>query len=171
MSPGSAAPLRSRSTARRVCALLGLLWVVSSVVACGKNIGDPCHTALDCNISATRLCDRTQPGGYCTIASCETGTCPTDSVCVKFRPDVNRLSTTYCMYQCDDADDCRTDQGYRCISAADFGAHGEAKVLDHPSRFCAIHNPPAVLPMTPVDDAGTGNISLPPDDAGLISGG
>jgi hypothetical protein len=138
----------------RVLWLFPLLVLVAS--GCGQNIGDACETALDCSSQGSRLCDRTQPGGYCTIRGCERGTCPDNSVCVKFRPAQERLAVTYCMYECDENSDCRDDDGYRCTSASGFsGASGEAEILGSASqRICA------AKPRTPVD-AGAPIMSMP----------
>lgn len=100
----------------------------------------------------------TQPGGYCTLAACQPGNCPSDSVCVTFwqntsessadttQGDRNRLSTNYCMRKCDERSDCRDDEGYDCVMAKEFGVDGEASVegmSDSKQRFCAvrIHEP------------------------------
>jgi hypothetical protein len=111
-------------------------------IGCAPEIGDDCGTALDCSAQGSRECDRTQPGGYCTIAGCEDGTCPSEAVCVKFRPSAERLAVTYCMYKCGDRSDCRG--GYQCTSATDFGIPGDAEILGPPAqRFCSI---PASMP-------------------------
>src|SRR5262245_26278271 len=109
-----------------LCALLAL-----GLLACAPEVGDDCKTALDCSSQGSRLCDRTQPGGYCTIRGCEPGTCPEEAVCVKFRPSEERLAVTYCMRKCDDNGDCRSDEDYRCVAARDFGVDGvlEAEIL------------------------------------------
>ena len=112
---------------------------------CAPEIGDDCGSALDCSAQGSRLCDRTQPGGYCTIQGCEKGTCPDEAVCVKFRPSQERLAVTYCMFKCGDRSDCRG--GYSCTSADDFGSPGDAEILGHASqRFCSI---PASMPVGP----------------------
>lgn len=123
---------------------------------CAPKIGDSCSTALDCSAQGSRLCDRTQPGGYCTIQGCEENTCPGEAVCVKFRPEQERLAVTYCMRKCSDHSDCRG--GYECTSASSFGNTGDAEVLGRSSqRFCSI---PATMPKAqpdtshPVDDGG-----------------
>jgi hypothetical protein len=133
----------------------GLLYVMLFIasmlgVACAPEIGDSCETALDCSASGTRLCDRTQPEGYCTLDSCEQGTCPEEAVCVQFGrgrdgTTLDRLSRSYCMYKCDERDDCRPDEGYDCFSARTFGASNEALVLGSAAqKFCA--------PLAPVDN-------------------
>ena len=161
--------------------LMALLCCVSCLIACAPEIGDDCHTSLDCSSSGTRLCDRTQPYGYCTLQGCEEGTCPEEAVCVKFSPGKDRLSTTYCMYKCDDSSDCRDDQGYECLRAMAkgknpealsdpnaFGSGIEAEVLGSASqKFCAYRSE---LPL-PVPDAGT-NMSMPSeDDGGAVTSG
>jgi hypothetical protein len=150
--------------------VLWLFLIVLAASACGQNIGDACESALDCSSQGSRLCDQTQPNGYCTIRGCEKGTCPDNSVCVKFRPAQERLAVTYCMYECDEDSDCRNDEGYQCARASDFGtsggsgtapalrggaSFGEAEILGNSSqRFCA------AKPKTPVD-AGAPMMSMP----------
>ncbi|HKP58285.1 MAG TPA: hypothetical protein VJV78_16270 [Polyangiales bacterium] len=127
--------------------------------ACSPEIGDSCGTALDCSASGTRLCDDTQPGGYCTLEGCEQDTCPPESICVKFGKvidgvPVDRLARSFCMYKCDGDSDCRNGDGYSCFYAGcpkgskdcseepifGAGASGstEAKILGNESqKFCA----------------------------------
>lgn len=130
---------------------------------CAPEIGDDCKTSLDCSSQGSRLCDRTQPHGYCTLQGCEPGTCPDDSVCVKFRPEQERLAATFCMARCSDDGDCRSDEGYRCTSAREFGERdaGEAEILGRPEQaFCSA---PPVMPEP--------ELSLPPRDAGVDAAG
>lgn len=138
-----------------LCALAAI------AVGCAPAIGDDCESALDCSSQGSRQCDRTQPGGYCTIAGCERGTCPEDSVCVRFRPALERIATTYCMAECEEDDDCRDDEGYRCTSQTEFSG-GLAEVLDgRRKRFCSI---PLLMSLPRArDDAGMS--SEPPPDA------
>lgn len=123
----------------------GRLSFISAVLAltcnaCAPEIGDECESDLDCSAQGSRPCDRTQPGGYCTIQGCEPGTCPEESVCVKFRPNIERLAATYCMYRCEDNGDCRSGGGYRCLSGHEFGNPGDAIVNDKnpDAKFCAV---------------------------------
>jgi hypothetical protein len=123
--------------------------MVSSLSGCTRGIGDGCETALNCSASASRLCDRTQPGGYCTLAGCQEGSCPDEAVCVTFwrntdrsEVDRNRLSVNYCMRKCDDRSDCRDDDGYVCVNGDQFGFGKEATVEGHPTqKFCAAESP------------------------------
>lgn len=134
-------------------ALLISAFIALACNACAPEIGDECETDLDCSAQGSRPCDRTQTGGYCTIAGCEQGTCPEEAVCVKFRPTVERQASTFCMLRCGSDGDCRSSEGYRCFAAEDFGSQCamdevEATVLDGDSKkFCA-------LEITSVPDAG-----------------
>src|SRR5262245_36081708 len=97
----------------------------AALAGCTPEIGDECTTSIDCSQQGDRLCDTTQPGGYCTIFNCEPDTCPEDeSVCVAFdfeldpachdlnATDWARFGRTFCMAVCDDDSDCR--DGYIC---------------------------------------------------------
>jgi hypothetical protein len=61
-----------------------LLLLALVVAACGHKIGDSCTVSTDCASDGTRVCDTLSPGGACTIAGCDFGTCPEDSICVRF---------------------------------------------------------------------------------------
>src|SRR5258705_13828561 len=54
----------------------------SLAVGCSPKIGDKCSVSTDCSVQGDRLCDPTQPGGYCTVFNCEPDRCPDESVCV-----------------------------------------------------------------------------------------
>ena len=56
------------------------------VPACGKEIGDPCSTNVDCLQDGTRDCDLSQPGGYCTVNGCDEKFCPSEAVCIRIFP-------------------------------------------------------------------------------------
>lgn len=59
------------------------LWAVLAA-GCGKEIGDDCIVSSDCSPTGDRICVDPQVGGYCTIQGCDLGTCPEESVCVRF---------------------------------------------------------------------------------------
>lgn len=59
--------------------LLGLL-----AAGCGKEIGDECSVAPDCDPDLSRTCDISSAGGYCTVLGCDHDSCPENSVCVRF---------------------------------------------------------------------------------------
>ena len=105
-------------------ALLAALFALALATAlgatgCAPDIGDSCDTSVNCDVNGTRICDLAQPGGYCTVEYCESGTCPAGSVCVQFEPTPSRLARTWCMASCTDDSDCRTDEGYGCRAVTD----------------------------------------------------
>jgi hypothetical protein len=102
-----------------VCVLAG---------ACGRKIGDKCRDAIDCNNEdITRTCDPSQPGGYCTIEGCDEKSCPGDSVCIRFFPDMKYLDKL-----CVTGDPKSCDPNELCIAypppavAADAGSEADA---------------------------------------------
>jgi hypothetical protein len=105
---------------------------------CKPEIGDECQVSTDCSNVGDRLCDTTQPGGYCTIFNCEPGTCPEEAICVAFKtstsaacPDPQggtRLQRTFCMRNCDDNSDCRG--GYKCTDLKNPENPWGAKIVE-----------------------------------------
>lgn len=81
--------------------------------SCSKEIGDPCSSNVDCG--SNRICDTSQPGGYCTISPCRPGDCPSGSECIEFEPQIS-----YCMESCSDSSQCR--KGYVCVKG--FSKYG-----------------------------------------------
>jgi len=63
-APTSGARLGSRRSAARGLAALGIALTALVALGCQPEIGDSCHTSVDCSQSGNRLCDVTQPGGY-----------------------------------------------------------------------------------------------------------
>ncbi len=87
-----------------ICSLMASL-------GCEPEIGDNCTTNSECSMQGDRVCDRTQPGGYCLMIDCDPDTCPGESVCVEFLEE--RKARKFCMRHCGSDGDCRDD--YRCI--------------------------------------------------------
>jgi hypothetical protein len=93
-------------------------------LACSPQIGKKCSISTDCSQLGDRLCDSTQPGGYCTVFNCEPDSCP-NAICVGFDPTLDpacgtaangrppRFERTFCLAQCSSTSDCR-DQ-YECV--------------------------------------------------------
>ncbi len=105
----------------------------AALCACTPEIGDECSTSVDCSQQGDRLCDITQPNGYCTVFNCEPDTCPEDDgVCVAFSYELDpvckelddgrwsRFERTFCMKQCEDDGDCRS--GYTCMDPRERSA-------------------------------------------------
>ncbi len=122
---------------QRGSAVLPRYTVVASVVACSAavfalasctpEIGDKCVISTDCSIRGERLCDTSQPGGYCTQLNCRANACPEDEgTCVLFNgslpgcgfddrsgPSGSRVGRSFCVAQCTSDADCRS--GYSCV--------------------------------------------------------
>lgn len=128
-------------------------WILGSfawfAIGCGPAIGDDCKSSIDCSSQNNRVCDRQQPGGYCTLLGCENDSCPNDAICVTFRPEPERLSVRWCMAACDVTGDCRDDEGYACRTAQQLNAVNPdeplvASVSYRPNaKFCVV--PPQKL--------------------------
>ena len=139
----------------RLVLVLGLL---AGGLGCKPKIGEDCATSIDCSLSGDRLCDITQPGGYCTVFNCEPNLCPDDSVCVAFSegtcstPSVStRFRRTFCMRSCEDEGDCRGG-AYHCIDPAGDESRRIVDVNPPSPRICALPSSNSAPP-TPPDPA------------------
>jgi hypothetical protein len=115
---------------RSTLALLALSALAAHASGCAPRIGDGCYSQTNCSINGDRVCDITQPGGYCTVFDCSPDTCPDDSVCVRFEPDTARLSRNVCMRRCSSNGDCRTDKGYQCVGNETGEQRGDGGVSE-----------------------------------------
>src|SRR5215470_2614389 len=120
--------------------LLGCLGIVSG---CSPKIGDKCTVSTDCSAQGDRLCDPTQPGGYCTIFNCEPNGCPDEAVCVAFNePSCSspaiamRFQRTFCMFVCKSNDDCRS--GYTCLDTANDPARQVVDQNPQSTKICTV---------------------------------
>lgn len=117
----------------RPTATAWLILALAALAGCQPEIGDKCTTSVDCSVAGDRLCDNTQPEGYCTIFNCEPNACPDgEGACVAFNPELDpacgiinetkppRFERTFCMKDCDDNSDCR--DGYECVAPASRNA-------------------------------------------------
>jgi uncharacterized membrane protein YgcG len=155
-------------------------------VGCKPKIGDKCTVSTDCSQLGDRLCDTTQPDGYCTVFNCEPDTCPTDGdgVCVAFFPQLDpacgmsssgswpRFERTFCMRGCEDDSDCRAD--YVCAAPSDRNA----QIVDTVPAAQKVCIPAAGLPLPQstarpaICDPGPADASVPPAwDGGATSAG
>ena len=167
---------------------------------CQPEIGDSCTTSVDCAATGDRICDVTQPGGYCTIFNCEPGTCPEEAACIGYNGSPStapgcldprggsRFQRSFCMRTCGGDGDCRS--GYSCVT---ISAETGAVVLESgqaTARVCMV-SPPAIsgaqmdassevctgsdemVPLPPGPDAGGqgGNAGASGGGAGGMSGG
>ena len=122
---------------------LGRLFVLGviafAMLGCKPQIGDSCKLSTDCSVTGDRLCDTSQPDGYCTIFNCEFGTCPGESACIEFHPGSNapsppsvstsRFARRFCIATCGQASDCRS--GYVCVDPKDR----DARMLDNNASY------------------------------------
>jgi hypothetical protein len=141
---------------------------VAAASGCSPKIGDKCSVSTDCSQAGDRLCDPTQPDGYCTVFNCEPNGCPDDSLCVSFN-DVScsnaamsmRFQRTFCMATCQKNGDCRS--GYVCLDTTNDAVRQVVDVNPSTRSICAVQ-PVTTAPMS--DPA----VCLPPD-GGTGAGG
>ena len=112
--------------------------------ACAPKIGDSCSSSRDCSNVGNRVCDTSQPGGYCTVQGCNPDTCPEKAVCVEFRFDPPRLAQTWCRERCNKHEDCRTRAGYCCVKPSNIDQCGQydPNTADPLARITDLENQP-----------------------------
>lgn len=94
--------------------------------ACKPEIGDKCMLSTDCSTRGDRLCDTSQPEGYCTLFNCRGNGCPDKGACALFGgaipgcgysdrtgPGGARTARSFCVAGCTSNADCR--DGYVCV--------------------------------------------------------
>jgi len=139
------------------CRLVLVLGLVAGGMGCKPKVGEDCAISTDCSISGDRLCDVTQPGGYCTVFNCEPNQCPEEAACVAFNEGTcsaasvsARFRRTFCMRTCEDNSDCRGGS-YQCL---DVSRDESRQIVDtnRPNqRICAV--PSASRTSQPLDPA------------------
>ncbi len=161
------------------------LLLLAFVLGCQPGIGDDCESSADCSASGDRLCDITQPGGYCTIFNCEPDTCPEDAVCVLFSANSSTVpgceqpygtspyQRSFCMKTCEEDGDCRNH--YSCIDVDAPGNPWGAVVVDggENGRICVVPysaSPPPDDRSGDVCSGAQGEFEYPPD-GGTSPGG
>lgn len=98
---------------RKLLRLAVALGALATAAACSRGVGDECVTSVDCSPSGDRICDLSQPGGYCTVDGCDARSCPEDSACIRYFPEA--YLTKPCLLRCEDValtqivDGCPTD--------------------------------------------------------------
>jgi hypothetical protein len=139
---------------------------VALLAGCQPDIGDSCSVDSECSQTRERICDTSQPGGYCTIFGCDPSSCPADeSICIGFAnvlstapgcESLNRSSPyarNFCMKTCNDRGDCRG--GYDCVDMAQDNPWGAEVIQRSPrnTRICI-----APLSVDPVPDDRSGAV-------------
>lgn len=168
------------------------------MIACTPEIGDKCQVSTDCSIRGDRLCDVSQPGGYCTQLNCRGNSCADEAACVLFNsalpgcayddragPFGSRVARSFCMAKCESNGDCR--DGYVCADARTYPWNAVILDDDQGKRTClamplegqdggtagpGVTAPvcgPAAPPVSPID-AGAAAIHAPPGPPPLFPG-
>ncbi len=154
------------------------LWVLplaAVLLGCPPKIGKKCTLSTDCSQLGDRLCDTTQPEGYCTIFNCQPDSCP-QSICVAFSPTLDpacqnaddgrwpRFQRTFCLAACGDDGDCR--DGYQCVHLDDprEQAFRAAQVVDTGANDGGLGYGVCMVRVS-TDDGGVPNLP----DAGVVS--
>lgn len=117
---------------------------------CTPHIGDKCVLNTDCSIQGTRVCDNSQPNGYCTLFNCTANSCPDYAACVMFYSDVPgcsydgydsppRSQSTMCLAWCNTDSDCRTQDGYVCRNPQDPPING--LIIDSQTKNVCVVSP------------------------------
>lgn len=137
-------------SARRGGLFVPLLFFFFAALGCQPRVGDDCVRNQDCSGETQRLCDTSQPGGYCTLANCTPTSCPeSESICVAFNSsrstapgceNPGRASPyvkNFCMLICSGDEDCRA--GYACIDVGVENPWGAAVIQRDPgtTKICA----------------------------------
>lgn len=137
---------------------LGILALFA--LGCQPSIGDKCQLSTDCSSRGDRLCDTSQPDGYCTVFNCFGNSCPNDGVCVLFAPSVpgcayddrrpSRLGRSMCLATCEEDSDCRA--GYVCRAPGDPTYGAKILSTDQTRKACLVA---PIAPSIVAGDAGS----------------
>ena len=105
---------------------------LAAIAACTPEIGDKCILSTDCSIRSDRVCDTSQPNGYCT-QNCRGNGCPDKAACVLYNtalqgcgfddrqgPFGSRVARSFCTGRCFSNADCRTEEGYVCADPKSY---------------------------------------------------
>jgi hypothetical protein len=179
-----------RNASRECHALAALAIAACALVGCTPAIGDRCTLSTDCSVQGNRLCDTTQPGGYCTALQCTADKCPDNATCVELGASVpgcryddysapSRVASARCLKTCSSDSDCRQTDGYVCASPATPA--GSAVILDsnQSKRVCLLAATPPTFQDAQVCSSSRAFVppleaSAPteaPGDAGAEEGG
>jgi hypothetical protein len=178
-----ARPSRACAPQRRGGGLSALIAGVAAVASfalagCTPKIGASCSLSTDCSPSGDRVCDTSQPRGYCTVLNCTNDSCPDKAVCVSFQSSVPgcsyndyqapaRTGVAFCMEHCKENSDCRTGDGYICADPE--GSPWHASILDNNvSQGVCIIGPGLLDAAMP--DPGSQFCTVGPLDAGMADG-
>ncbi len=149
------------------------------LLGCQPSIGDHCIQSTDCSTAGDRLCDTSQPNGYCTLFNCLPNNCPSGAGCMLTNAAINgcsyddrrapsRLAAQLCLKTCNQDSDCREGEGYACITPSEYGILqldtlilNEKVCLPQTSYVASDASPDVISPVC--DPSGP---TVPPLDAG-----
>lgn len=139
----------SRDAFARVRTLARWVVIGGLLAGCKSEIGDACVLSTDCSTRGDRLCDTSQPGGYCTQFNCSTNSCPDNALCVLFNSNVpgcgyddrsgrygSRIARAFCVASCDSNEDCRG--GYACVDPKLPPWNGLVQDTNQVKRSCMV---------------------------------
>jgi hypothetical protein len=119
---------------RLVCVPLALgVCLLAAEAGCSRKVGDGCTLSTDCDPTGSRVCDLSQPGGYCTIDGCDDKSCPDESVCIRTFPQ--QYLTKPCDPLCEDSPCANGAAGCACAGAATDDCTTDEICID--SGLCA----------------------------------
>ncbi len=114
-------------------------------LGCQPKIGDDCIQDQNCSQMGDRICDTTQPGGYCTQFNCDPSSCPDkEAICIAFSntpstvqgcSNLGRTSPyarNFCAESCEKNLDCRA--GYLCLDLAEDNPWGADVIQENPDN-------------------------------------
>lgn len=149
---------------------------------CTPQVGDNCVLSTDCSTRGDRLCDTSQPGGYCTQFNCSRNSCPDEAACVLFNAAVpgcgyddragqygSRVARSFCVATCSGDGDCRA--GYVCSDPKAAPWNGLIQDDDQSKRTCLVvaSDPFADGGAGPLDGGADGGFSVePPRVCGVV---
>jgi len=171
------------STLRAKLAFVGFA-ALGLAAGCSPKIGDKCTVSTDCSATGDRLCDITEPGGYCTVFNCEPDSCPDDAACINFGTTLsvgtpgNALAgctasqgdsayqRSFCMASCESDADCR--DGYHCVEPETVGGVKADRNRSNP--VCAVKT----NVVTPAEAGNSNQVCLGSDasvESSAVGGG
>lgn len=134
---------------RKLGSIAVALGALSSLAGCTPEIGDKCVLSTDCSTRGDRLCDTSQPDGYCTQFNCSKNSCPDEAACVLFNAAVpgcgyddraggygSRVARSFCVAKCEGDGDCRG--GYVCADPRTPPWGGLIQDDDQNKRTCLV---------------------------------
>ena len=137
---------------RALAVFAAMALAAGALAGCTPSIGDKCVLSTDCSTRGDRLCDTSQPDGYCTEFNCAKNTCPDKAVCVLFNAAVpgcgyddrsggygSRIARSFCIAMCSNNGDCRS--GYVCADPHSAPFNGLVQDDDQSKRTCLVAPP------------------------------